>query len=250
MPRTDWQAAERAWRAATSDACYAVTMCGKFTRKKSWEEVHAYYSFFAPGATPDVTPPSDEVVTATPMHMVGILRLAANGRVETVPMRWGFAGKNETDPSRPKHMHARAETIDEKPTFAHAFRCGRGLLMVSTFNEGEELANGKTKQWVITPKDGQPMAIAVLFEEWRNDATGETLNTFVMVTTPPNELVGRITDRMPAVLPCEAWDRWLGLTDASPQELKTLLQTFDDNGDWDMEPQRKRAGSPAQQELF
>src|SRR5262245_43802940 len=94
MPRTDWQAAERAWRAAASDACYAATMCGKFTRMKSWEEVHAYYSFFAPGAPPNARASDDEVVTATPMHMVGILRLGVDGRVETAPMRWGFAGKN------------------------------------------------------------------------------------------------------------------------------------------------------------
>ena len=48
--------------------------------------------------------------------------------------------------------------------------------MVHTFNEGEELPNGKTKQWVITDRDGQPIAIAVICEEWRNGT--ETLQTF------------------------------------------------------------------------
>ena len=65
--------------------------------------------------------------------------------------------------------------------------------------EGEELENGKTRQWVITPNDGEPVAIAVIFEEWRNGA--DSLLTFVMVTTPPNTLIARITDRMPAILP-------------------------------------------------
>ena len=76
-------------------------------------------------------------------------------------------------------MHVRAETIDQRRTFGYAFATSRGILMVSTFNERKELPNGRTKQWVITPGDGQPIAIAVIFEEWNNGP--ETLLTFVMV---------------------------------------------------------------------
>ncbi|MFA5955081.1 hypothetical protein [Hyphomicrobium sp.] len=47
-------------------------------------------------------------------------------------------------------MHVRSETIDRRPTFDNAFAHGRVILVVHTFNEGEELPNGKTKQWVIT----------------------------------------------------------------------------------------------------
>ena len=92
-------------------------------------------------------------------------------------MRSGFAGRDDPNPSRPKHMHERAETIDTRRTFAHAFQHGRGILMVHTFNEGEELPNAKTKQWVVTPDDGRPIAIAVIWEEWHNGA--ETLLTLL-----------------------------------------------------------------------
>lgn len=132
-------------------------------------------------------------------------------------------------------MHVRAETIDQRLTFAQAFATSRGILMVHTSNEGEELPNGKTKQWVITPNDGEPVAIAVIFEEWRNGP--DALLTFVMVTTPPNALIARITDRMPAILSRETWPVWLGETDASTAETKALLQTYEDNGAWTMEPQ-------------
>ena len=115
-------------------------------------------------------------------------------------------------------MHVRSETIDTRRTFAHAFADARGILMVHTFNEGEELPNGKTKQCVVTPNDGQPIAIAVIFEEWQNGP--ESLLTFVMVTTPPNALIARITDRMPAILPRETWATWLGDTGASLAEVK------------------------------
>ena len=123
--------------------------------------------------------------------------------------------------------------------------------MVHTFNEGEELPNGKTKQWVITPNDGQPIAIAVICEEWHNGA--ETLQTFVQVTTPANALISRITDRMPAILPRDTWATWLGETDASLVEVKALLQTFEDGGNWTMTEQPSNRRPPrykAQQDLF
>lgn len=107
--------------------------------------------------------------------------------------------------------------------------------MARTFNEGEELPNGKTKQWVVTPNDGLPIAIAVIWEEWHKGP--EALLTFVMVAMPPNELIARITDRMPAILPREAWPTWLGETAASLEDVKTLLQTYKDGGNWTMAPQ-------------
>jgi putative SOS response-associated peptidase YedK len=225
-------------------------MCGKFTQMASWQEVHAFSQpLVLAGAVA-------EVVVATPMRFANIMRLNASGERELVSMRWSFAGKDDATPARPKHMHARSETIDTKPTFANAFAHSRGILMVHTFNEGEELPNGKTKQWVITPRDGQPIAIAVICEQWNNGA--EALGTFIQVTTPANSLIARITDRMPAILPREAWPAWLGETGASLAEVKALLRTFDDGGNWTMTEQASvkapRTPKPAppklQQDLF
>lgn len=204
-------------------------MCGKFTQLSSWQEVHAFSQPLV------VKQAGDELVVSTPMRFANIMRLNAAGARELVPMRWGFAGKDDHNPARPKHMHARAETVDRLPTFAQAFASSRGILMVHTFNEGEELPNGKTKQWVVTPQDGQPIAIAVIYEEWHNGT--EVLQTFVQVTTPANTLISRITDRMPAILPREAWAAWLGETDAPLTEVKALLQTFEDGGNWVMTEQ-------------
>lgn len=138
-------------------------MCVKFTQLSSWNEAHA---FFQP-----LTVSAAEVVVSTPMRTANIMRLNANGQREMVTIRWGFAGKDDAAPTRPKHMHARCETVERLPTFAQAFANARGILIVHTFNEGEELPNGKTKQWVITPNDGQPIAIAVIYEEWPRSTT-------------------------------------------------------------------------------
>ena len=167
-------------------------------------------------------------------------------------MRWGFS-KPENPSFKPDHMHARAETIDTRPTFSEAFADRRGIVLVETFNEGEALDNGKTQQWVIRPKDRKPIAIAVIWEEWVGDTGSEP--TFVMVTVPPNPLIARITDRMPAILRQDDWGVWLGEVDAPLKDVKALLRTFDDEGAWEMAEQApaksaKTAKPKPQGELF
>ncbi|MGO4682355.1 SOS response-associated peptidase family protein [Hyphomicrobium sp. 2TAF46] len=206
-------------------------MCGKFTQMASWRNVHAF-------SRPLIE--TDSEVISTPMRFANIIRLNESGEREVVSMRWGFAGKGDANPSRPKHMHARSETIERLPTFANAFTYGRGILVVHTFNEGEELPNGKTKQWVITPNDGKPIAIAVICEKWTNGA--DTLDTFIQVTTPANALIAKITDRMPAILQPEDWPTWLCESDAALADVKAVLRTYEDTGNWTMteqEPARK-----------
>jgi putative SOS response-associated peptidase YedK len=203
-------------------------MCGKFTQMASWAEVVAF-------SRPLTAMPDGEPVTvSTPMRIAKVMRLGEDGRRELAPMRWGFS-KPENPSFKPDHMHARAETIDTRPTFSEAFAERRGIVLVETFNEGEALDNGKTQQWVIRPKDRKPIAIAVIWEEWVGDTGAEP--TFVMVTVPPNPLIARITDRMPAILRQDDWGVWLGEVDAPLKDVKALLRTFDDEGAWEMAEQ-------------
>ena len=66
-------------------------------------------------------------------------------------------------------------------------------------------------------KDGSPFGLAGPWENWRNP-TGEWERTFAIITVPANELVGRIHNRMPAILEPSSYDRWLGL-DPDPHDL-------------------------------
>ncbi len=183
-------------------------MCGKFTQVEWWADIEAFTQPF------EEIPEGAPVSVSTPMRLAKVIRIGEDGGREVVPMRWGFS-KPENAAFKADHMHARAETIDTRPTFAESFAERRGIVVVSSFNEGEEQPNGKTKQWVIRAKDRKPIAIAiaVIWEEWIGDAGSEP--TFVMATTPPNPLKARITDRMPAVLRPKEWAAWLGETGAS-----------------------------------
>jgi putative SOS response-associated peptidase YedK len=67
-------------------------------------------------------------------------------------------------------------------------------------------------------KDRSPFGIAALWENWPDPATREWVRTFVVLTTPSNDLVNRIHDRMPAILNPAGYERWLGL-DPDPRDL-------------------------------
>jgi len=189
--------------------------------------------------------------TVTPMRFADVVTLDANGKRASMRMRWGLVPANAPDANiGTKFIHARAETIDEKPTFRDAFGKRRGLVIVETFNEGEEITPTKTRQYIVSPNDGAPLAIAVIWERWLGRAPVDLLS-FAMVTTEANALIGKITDRMPAVLPPEHWPKWLGEELATLDELKALLVPFE--GDWMMEPAKKPAPPPkppAQADLF
>jgi len=221
-------------------------MCGKFTQVEWWTDIEGFSQPL------DEIPDDAPIGFVTPMRLAKVMRLGEDGKRELAPMRWGFS-KPENPSFKADHMHARAETIDKRQTFADSFAERRGIALVGTFNEGEQLPSGKTQQWVIRPKDRKPIAIAVIWDEWVGDAGSEPC--FVMVTVPPNDLIGRITDRMPAILRQEDWAVWLGEDDASLADVKALLKTFDDDGAWEMTEQAsskasKPAKSKSQGDLF
>jgi putative SOS response-associated peptidase YedK len=59
----------------------------------------------------------------------------------------------------------------------------------------------------------------------RHGEKGNRLATCAIATCPPNELMAKIHDRMPVILPEGARDRWLDAT-ASETELRGLLVPF------------------------
>jgi putative SOS response-associated peptidase YedK len=205
-------------------------MCGKITQASVWKDAVDYA---------DLIFGTGEDETVTPMHFAKIVACDDSGARRSVRMRWGLVPHWETDARMgSKHIHARAETIDTKPTFREAFARRRGILPVTSFNEGEEITPTKTRQYVITPK--ATLGIAVIWERWIGPEG--MLLTFAMITTPANALIGTITDRMPAVLDETDWAKWLGEEAASPEELKAMLTPAE--GDWDMQAAGKPPAPP------
>ena len=70
--------------------------------------------------------------------------------------------------------------------------------------------------------DGSVFGLAGLWENWKNQNTGQWERTFAIITVPSNDLVGQIHDRMPAILEPKSYERWLG-PETDPHD---LLMTY------------------------
>lgn len=112
-------------------------------------------------------------------------------------------------------LNARGESIFEKPSFRDSAKNKRCIIILDGFYEHHHKA-GKTFPYFISKKSGQPFAVAGLWSEWLDKETGELVNSFTIVTTKANSLLGRIHNnpklpeaRMPVILAEADIDTWL-----------------------------------------
>jgi putative SOS response-associated peptidase YedK len=52
-------------------------------------------------------------------------------------------------------------------------------------------------------------ALAGLWERWKDRASGGKVETFTIITGPPNEVAVKIHNRMPVIIEPADFDRWL-----------------------------------------
>ena len=159
---------------------------------------------------------------------------AAERRLTTV--RWGLVPSWAKDIAIGNRMiNARIETLAEKPAFKRALKKRRCLLPADGYYEWyptEQLGkSGKPlkQPFFIRPKDGGVMAMAGLYEIWRNkefaddDEPGAFVWSATVITTTAEDSVGHIHDRMPMLVEPERYAAWLDATVDDPGDLATLL---------------------------
>lgn len=140
------------------------------------------------------------------------------------PVWWGLVPSWASDPSRrPKPVNARVESLLDRPTFDGALAGRRCLVPVDGFYEWQSERTGGRQPWFLAPVDGGPMAIGAVWDRW----TGEGSEPYVscaLVTTPANDEVGPLHDRMPAILAPGDWDEWLDPANHDVERLLGLLR--------------------------
>jgi putative SOS response-associated peptidase YedK len=122
-----------------------------------------------------------------------------------------------------KTINARGESVAAKPAFRAAFRQRRCLVPATGFYEWKALAGAK-QPYLIRLNGGELFSFAGLWETWAGPE-GE-VRSFTIITTGPNELMARIHERMPAIIPRAQYARWLDPALHDPVELQPMIASY------------------------
>jgi putative SOS response-associated peptidase YedK len=200
-------------------------VCGRFTLTADPDELRRVFSGLnLPQAITDTQ-------NITPRYNIAptqpVMVIANDGRDRFDHYLWGLIPSWAKDPEIGNRMiNARAETLAEKPAFRSAFRRRRCLIPASGFYEWKQEAGrkGKTPMY-IKLKSGESFAFAGLWESW-NSPDGSNILSCTIITTTPNELMQSIHNRMPVILPPEAYGLWLTPRDLPAAQLQPLLKPY------------------------
>lgn len=139
-------------------------------------------------------------------------------------MQWGLIPSWTKDLSKaPRPINARAETVQELPSFRGPFRQKRCLVPASSFFEWQQTAHGKVP-YLIHLKEGELFAFAGIWDQWFGP-DGSEIRTYCIITTEPNSLMEGIHNRMPVILRPEDEDLWLS-SGVNPHQLAALLKPY------------------------
>ena len=163
-------------------------MCGRFTSTASPEELMQKFGVtILQNLRPrwNVAPSQQALV---------ILRHGLQN--EAVTAQWGVP------PASAKYsflINARAETVQEKPTFRDAFKYRRCLVVASGWYEW----SAPKTPWHVQLSDGGVMGFAgLLLRQGISDR-------FVIMTSAADGALASVHHRQPLVLPKAAWSGWL-----------------------------------------
>jgi len=125
--------------------------------------------------------------------------------------------------------NARAETVASRPTYRDAWSAGRRCLVPSAWYQEPNWETGKNIWWRLTRADGAPWAIAGLWSEWTDPATGEIVPNYTMITVncDGHPLLGRL-HKPDAALPPDAQDK-RSLVLLEPEQWSTWLHGSEDS---------------------
>ena len=164
------------------------------------------------------------------------------GRRSLDALHWGLIPHFAKDKKGAyRCINARAETVETMASYRAAFQKRRCLVVAHGFYEWRTLGPKHKQPYAIARADRGPLALAGLWENWLDKATGQWLRSVAIVTTEANATLRALHDRMPVVLEQQDFARWLGEQPASLAELKGLLvpsaQAFEL---WPVDPRMNR----------
>lgn len=195
-----------------------LSMCGRYASSKDPATLVEEFEVTKPPA--HVLEPNYNVAPTNKVYAV--LDRQAEIILERllVEVRWGLVPSWAKDPAiGNKMINARLETAATKPAYRRAWAKRRALLPADGFYEWHTSrieGEGKPRKqpYFIHPADGSTLAMAGLYELWRNpeldrDDPDAWLWSATVLTTQAVDGLGQIHDRMPIHVAGDKRADWL-----------------------------------------
>ncbi len=221
-------------------------MCGRYASSRQPEDLVEEFEIRNP-ELPHLEPdynvaPTKEVYAVVERPAHGESRSPGEAGEAEAPERqlrvltWGLVPFWAKDPSVGSRMiNARVETVAQKPAYRRAFERRRAILPADGYYEWyptqERARSGKPRKqpYFIRPADGGVLAMAGLYEIWRDPDRAEDDPerfrwTCTVLTTRAEDSLGQIHDRMPLMLPRERYAAWLDPRPHPGSDLLDLLE--------------------------
>ena len=221
-------------------------MCGRYASSRKPEDLVEEFEISSAGNRVDeALAPDYNVAPTKPVYAV-MERSPSSSKGAEDPdpasperqlrvLSWGLVPSWAKDPAIGNRMiNARMETVAEKPAYKRAFASRRCLLPADGYFEWYPTqVKGKSgrplkQPFYIHPSDGGVLAMAGLYEIWRDPDRAEDDPerfrwTCTVLTTEAEDAVGHIHDRMPLMVERERWAAWLDPTVSGKDDLLSLL---------------------------
>lgn len=151
-------------------------------------------------------------------------------------------------------MNAVGEEMLKKPTYRNAALKRRCLVLSSGFYEWRHFTPPGAKKdqaypYYVQLKDREYFFMAGIWQPWTDQETGETLDSFSIVTTRANELMAQVHNvkkRMPCILTDDLAREWImdGLTEERITEIVTSPFPSDQMEAYTIEKGFRTSGDP------
>lgn len=207
-------------------------MCGRFTLRQ-WNELNTRFQAHWELEDSGAQPPRFNIAPSQSVPIV----LAEGNQRHLQLARWGLIPGWAKDAAiGNKMINARAETLDEKPSFRAALRARRCLVPADGFFEwytptaAPADARGKPVRQPLffhRPDDGL-FAFAGLYEHWR-DPAGQMITSCTVISTRANGLMAPYHDRVPVILRPDQEADWLAPDAYSSGRWRHLLEPWADD---------------------
>ncbi len=189
-------------------------MCGRFAL---YQDSESLQDEFALSYAPEVL----ANYNITPQRM--ILTIVMD-QEEPIPvyLRWGFiphwSAKSKTDY---RMINARIEGAWERQAFKSAMRYRRCLVPASGFYEWKKYNSEKIPHY-ITVQNSNIFAMAGIWDSWRDNNSGEIIESCAILTTAAQGTAAWIHERMPVIIQPSGYAPWLNPAIQTRKELEII----------------------------